>query len=111
MSNHLLREDLARLNAFIEAERGALLAEARRRRAEATEEQRQWVERPLGAKEVERRLEEGLEALMDQMDEETAAATARLVAILAATPRPDSPQRPNDTASTGSHDRPSQDRR
>jgi hypothetical protein len=33
---------------------------------------------------MERRLEEGLDALMDRMDEETAAATARLVAIFEA---------------------------
>jgi SpoVK/Ycf46/Vps4 family AAA+-type ATPase len=87
-STDSLQRDLARLNAFFDAERGVLLAEARRRRAQATEEQRQWVERPLEPKEVERRLEEGLEALMDHMDEETAAATARLVAILAATTPP-----------------------
>jgi len=80
-----VEHDLARLQAFLDRERGALLGEARRQRDRAGEEERRWVERPLlGLKEMERRLEEGIEALMVRMDDETAAATARLVAALAA---------------------------
>ncbi len=81
-----VERDLARLNAFLDRQRELMLAEARRRRARATRDQRRWAERPaVDAKEMERRLEEGLDALMDRMDEETAAATARLVAIFEAT--------------------------
>lgn len=80
-----IERDLARLNTFLEAERDVLLCEARQRRAWATEEERRWVERQVsGPKEMERRLEEGLDALMDRMDEETAAAALRLAAIFAA---------------------------
>jgi hypothetical protein len=79
-----LERDLERLQAFLDHQRPALLDEARKRRDGATEAERNEVEQSLlDPSEVERRLDEGLQVLMGRMDEETAAAMARLGGALA----------------------------
>ena len=78
-----LERDLEHLQAFLDQQRPALLEEARKRRDGATEAERREVEQSPPPGEVERRLDEGLRVLMGRMDEETAAAMARLGAVLA----------------------------
>jgi hypothetical protein len=78
-----LEWDLQHLQAFLDEQMPALLDEARKRRDRATEADRRAVEQfPRNVEDVERRLDQGLRVLIGRMDEETAAAMARLGAVL-----------------------------